>query len=122
LKSQFDWGFLESFPGVTVVNECGISDNVLCLSEAFVPKTGMAGRTGFYGFNSDKFMNRYHEGGHSLYFEGQDFMKEKWLPLFTENPTLSGFDQRSQPTLFSHIVERSAAFVGRFWGMFSGWK
>lgn len=114
LKSSFDWSFLDSYPGLLLVNECGGSDAILCLSEAFIPMTGMAGRTGFYGFNSTDFINRYHSGGHSLYFDGDKFMKENWLPLFSENPSLTENDQRNDLTFAGFVIEQIAHYIGRF--------
>jgi CheY-like chemotaxis protein len=114
LKSKFDWSFLDKYPGLILVNECGTGDGILCLSEAFIPMTGMAGRTGFYGFNSNNFVNRHHAGGHSLYFDGDEFMKANWLPLFTENPTLALYDERPDLKLQNFVIEQISYYFGRF--------
>lgn len=114
LKSQYDWSFLDSHPELTLVNECGSGDGILYLSEAFIPMTGMAGRTGFYGFNSSNFINRYHPGGHSLYFDGDTFMKKNWLPLFSENPVFAINEQRPNLHWFSFICEQASSYFGRF--------
>lgn len=110
LKSHFDWSFLDAYPGLKLVNECGAGDGILYLSEAFIPMTGMAGRTGFYGFNSDNFINRHHPGGHSLYFDGDNFMRNNWLPLFSENPIVSENDERPDLHWASFMVEQAASY------------
>lgn len=114
LKSDHDWSFLDLHPDLTLINECGNGDGILCLSEAFIPMTGMAGRTGFYGLSSDSFINRYYAGGHSLYFNGDDFMKQHWLPLFSGAPTISKSHQRPDPSPFNFVLEQSANYIGRF--------
>lgn len=114
LKSDHDWDFLDKHPDLTLINECGNGDGILCLSEAFIPMTGMAGRTGFYGFSSDSFINRYYYGGHSLYFNGDDFMRQNWLPLFSESPANSNSRQRPDPNLFNFALEQTAHYIGRF--------
>ena len=114
LKATHDWSFIQKIPGIKLINECGSDDRILWLSEAFVPKTGMAGRSGFYGFNSDQFMNRYHKGGHSLYFDGEDFMRDKWLPLFMENPGVPSYESRSELSSAANAVEQLSVICGRF--------
>lgn len=114
LKATHDWSFTQAVPGLNLINECGSDDRILWLSEAFVPKTGMAGRTGFYGFNSDHFRNRFHLGGHSLYFEGDQFMKDNWLPLFVENPSTPAYDERGDLSLVANIIEQLSVLTGKF--------
>jgi hypothetical protein len=68
------------------VNDCGIKDSVLLLSQFLVLFTGMAGRLGFNGGTGRNFRNRFFDCGHSGYFlgaKGQDdsFMTRYWLPL-----------------------------------------
>lgn len=113
LKATHDWSFTQAVPGLNLINECGSDDRILWLSEAFVPKTGMAGRTGFYGFNSDQFRNRYHLGGHSLYFQGDQFMKDNWLPLFVENPSTPVYDERGDLSFLANIIEQLSVFSGK---------
>lgn len=110
LKSHFDWSFLDAYPRLNLINDCGTSDSILYLSEAFIPMTGMAGRTGFYGFSSDNFINRYHSGGHSLYFDGDNFMKDNWLPLFSENPILSDNNERPNLHWANFMAEQAASY------------
>lgn len=114
LKATHNWSFIQKTPGLKVINECGSRDHILWLSEAFVPKTGMAGRTGFYGFNSEQFQNRYHEGGHSLYFNGENFMKDKWLPLFMENPNTHSDESRGDLSTIENIFEQLSVLLGKF--------
>lgn len=91
LRSAFDWASLMNpaagKPGIRrVINDCGLNDTVLILSQAGVLFTGMAGRVGFYGFTGSDLVNRFFPGGHSHYFmpPGDDpdaFMKRYWVPV-----------------------------------------
>jgi hypothetical protein len=88
LRPSFDFGPLIAAGKLKlVVNDCGIDDNVLLLSQFLVLFTGMAGRVGIYGFAGDQLTNRFFRGGHSLYFkpEGSDdidsFMRLRWVPI-----------------------------------------
>ena len=114
LKATHDWSFTQAIPGLKLINECGSDDRILWLSEAFVPKTGMAGRTGFYGLNSDQFRNRYHLGGHSLYFKEDQFMKNNWLPLFLENPSVPPYDERGDLNFIANVIEQLSVLSGKF--------
>jgi hypothetical protein len=91
LKSTFDWEPMmqagDDPRGVRrVINDCGLNDSVLVLSQAVVLFTGMAGRVGFYGFSGLNVSNRFFPGGHSHYFEPastdrDSFMSRYWLPV-----------------------------------------
>jgi hypothetical protein len=91
LRSAFDWTSLMNpapgTPGIRrVINDCGLNDSVLIMSQAGVLFTGMAGRVGFYGFTGADLVNRFFPGGHSHYFmpPGDDpdaFMKRYWVPV-----------------------------------------
>ena len=91
LRSSFNWTRLADSGKVKrVVNDCGINDHILLLSQLFVLFTGMAGRIGFYGFAGGFKVNRFFAGGHSLYFQppGPDpdlFMRTHWVPLLLGN-------------------------------------
>jgi CheY-like chemotaxis protein len=81
------------------VNECGVNDNVLLFSKLAVPGLGYAGRVGFYRENTSRFLNRYHLGGHSLYFEecqdGPTFVEGQWLPILIGGKCVDPVDSRS---------------------------
>lgn len=113
LPSNFDW---TDVPAVSrIVNDCGLSDFPLLMSQAFAPGLGMAGRTGFHGFSNERLVNRYHVGGHSLYFDGNEFMSKYWLPLLTESVGVTcGVERRArQPLSFlGRRVEDAARFLG----------
>lgn len=100
LKSDFPWSDLQDDDTLyRVVNDCGTHDNILLLSQFLVLLTGMAGRLGFSGMTSDRFLNRYFVGGHSLYFEkagvpSDDFMKKYWVPIFVSDATVEYVDER----------------------------
>ena len=95
LKSTFDWTRMMGSdpPGKgeirRVVNDCGLNDSVLILSQAAVLFTGMAGRVGFYGFTGSDLLNRFFPGGHSHYFmppssDRDAFMRRYWVPLLAD--------------------------------------
>ena len=68
------------------INECGIKDFVLLLSKVFIPGLGDAGRKGFIHKIDNQFLNRFHSGGHSLYFKNENdfsFIRSLWLPVLT---------------------------------------
>ncbi|USJ27579.1 hypothetical protein [Ensifer adhaerens] len=100
LRPNFDWPrFLEKVPVRQVVNDCGINDFVLILSQFAVLLTGMAGRVGFYGFTGGNVMNRFFVGGHGHYFarsrnDANRFMRTYWLPTILQGEVES-VDQRS---------------------------
>lgn len=80
LKSNYNLMCLHKIAN-KIINDCGIDDKVLCLSQLFVPGCGMAGRVGFFSIDSEKFFNRYFSGGHSLYFEhSSKFIEKFWIP------------------------------------------
>jgi len=82
LRSNFDWKYLRD-RGVDLVNDCADNDHVLYLSQALIVGCGMAGKVGFYGAHSEVQVNRFFLGGHSSYFDGDEFMIKHWLPLFS---------------------------------------
>jgi hypothetical protein len=82
-----------------VINDCGIHDDILILSQLFVLNTGMAGRLGFQGGMNSEFSNRYFNGGHSLYFTdggetSDNFMDKFWRPMLVAKVGIEQQDQR----------------------------
>ncbi|WP_417439897.1 hypothetical protein [Idiomarina abyssalis] len=89
LKRSFGWEDICSELSVDkVINDCGVNDLALPFSYCFAPGLGMAGRTGFYGFDGELVKNRYFEGGHSFFEESSEFYKKYWIPL-----------------IFNHVIE-----------------
>lgn len=113
LPSNYDFTKIVTLTDMKVINDCGCDDNVLLLSEGFVPNTGMAGRVGFYGLNNDRFINRFFNGGHSHYFsENGAFMEKYWLPLFGCNSNIEVIDQRNDRIIISGFVEKILSIFG----------
>lgn len=82
LHKDYNFTKLNKVCNATIINECGVNDFPLLLSEAFIIGTGMAGKVGFRRLNTSKFINRYYNGGHSYFFDAESkFIKENWLPL-----------------------------------------
>ncbi|ENF1959602.1 response regulator [Yersinia enterocolitica] len=114
LRSNYDFTKILTLTDMRLINDCGCDDNILLLSEGFVPNTGMAGRVGFYGMNNDRFVNRFFRGGHSHYFsEHDDFMEKYWLPLFSGSSSIEVIDQRNDRVLISGIVEKIISGMGK---------
>jgi outer membrane protein OmpA-like peptidoglycan-associated protein len=92
-----------------VVNDCGIDDDILILSQFCVLFTGMAGRLGFVGMTSARFVNRFFSGGHSHYFESQgkstdQFMARYWVPLITGSGEIERADERKTPGVMQGVM------------------
>ncbi|MEH7844702.1 hypothetical protein [Rhizobium laguerreae] len=100
LRPNFNWPkFLLKVPCRRVVNDCGVNDNVLLLSQFGVLLTGMAGRVGFYGFTGNDIVNRFFVGGHGHYFASSRhdqnyFMRVYWLPTIVTGAAPHPVDQR----------------------------
>jgi len=90
LKRTFKWHKIrENLKINTIVNDCGVDDKVLLLSDIFGLGLGMAGRVGFDTFKSESVVNREHFGGHSFFEKNSKFYEKYWLPMIFEtvNPT-----------------------------------
>jgi WD40 repeat protein len=100
LRSDFAWRELENGCVRRVVNDCGIGDRVLLLSQFCVLFTGMAGRSGFSGATHGRFRNRFFTFGHSGYFrdsarrDQDDWMRRWWLPLLLHADAIGPHDER----------------------------
>lgn len=111
LRADFDWSPLIARAILRrLINDCGIDDFVLALSQLGVLFTGMAGRAGFSGLQSTSLQNRYFRGGHSLYFDGVNadpdyFMKTYWIPIFLSDSGIVSIDERVSPSPVRGIVE-----------------
>jgi CheY-like chemotaxis protein len=109
LRADFYWAKLIPNRVRRVINDCGIADSILLLSQLGVPFAGMAGRTGFVGMNGPGFINRYSNFGHSGYFlkdgkDYDDYMRENWVPLLTTNAPPLSFDARTTPSAWGGFV------------------
>lgn len=112
LKCNYDLSFLLK-SGVRIVNDCAHGDYVLWLSEACVPNLGMAGKLGFYGFENSNLVNRFFLGGHSSYFNGDQFMIKQWLPIIGGVAEIKSIDYRTSSALINDILEEAIVFFGR---------
>lgn len=110
LSRKFNWSWMSAI-NARLVNDCADEDRILWLSEAAVLGVGMAGKTGFCGFQDHWITNRYFSGGHSSYFEG-DFMERYWVPLFTCEGDVLSVDVRNSSTFMHEIVEKLVYFCG----------
>lgn len=114
LNSSHDWSVIRENKNVRIINECGDSDFVLWVSNAFILGCGMAGKVGFYGFNNDRFANRFYKGGHSLYFNGNDFMQREWLPLILNDDfKLAAHDERKPQVVMHGVGDQVVRLLGK---------
>jgi len=110
LRADHYWADLIPSRIGRVVNDCGIEDSVLLLSQFVVPLTGMAGRVGFVGMNGPEFVNRYSTFGHSGYFQdadgkpSDDYMRANWVPLLSSDSPARDFDARTSPNAWRGVV------------------
>jgi WD40 repeat protein len=94
LRRRFRWGsILRDYRVHRVVNDCGLHDAALIASQLFVLFTGMAGRVGFVGVVGERLVNRFHSGGHGLYFN-DTFMQTFWVPLIVSDQAPLRHDER----------------------------
>jgi WD40 repeat protein len=87
-----------------LVNDCGIRDNVLLANQLFILFTGMAGRVGLSGMESEYFRNRYFDFGHSGYFQHTrdgkpDFISNHWLPILESEAGIPAHNDRKHNRL-----------------------
>jgi hypothetical protein len=113
LRRDFDWSSLQR-SRVKIVNDCADGDYILWLSETLVFGVGMAGKSGFYGFQNQQMINRFFEGGHSTYFNGDTFMEKYWLPLFDTTQPILEVDARSPSTMMHEVLDKFAIAIGSF--------
>lgn len=81
----------------TTINECGTKDLVLIFARMFILGIGDAGRIGFSRETNKTFLNRYHRGGHSLYFKEKTepkFYEKYWSPLMSTDADPTHIDLR----------------------------
>ena len=112
LPNDVDVSFLTQ-RRIRLVNDCADGDYVLWLSEAIIPDLGMAGKTGIYGFESEFLVNRFKLGGHSSYFDGDDYMNTHWLPLLAD-ASVHRFDLRESSSVRQDFLERIVAVIASF--------
>jgi len=111
LPARFNWSFIQKFHGIRVINDCGTRDAILWLCDAFVPLLGKAGRTGFYGFDNDQFVNRFFQGGHDIYFKGDSIMETFWVPLIDADRQIIEIDERKNNVFVDEILDKIVGFL-----------
>lgn len=81
------------------INDCGTRDGILVLARTLLLGLGDAGRIGFARENSSNFINRFFQGGHSLYFSkkinGLSFHEKFWLPILISDASPESHDART---------------------------
>jgi CheY-like chemotaxis protein len=116
LKRNFPWCEVKKNLNIgLIVNDCGTKDLALLFSELFTPKLGMAGRTGFYTFESESVINRFHVGGHSFFEESPIFYNKYWLPILDDLTVIKApdIDKGSINELLENLFNNIKLY---FWG------
>lgn len=80
VKEGFKWAELKNLPKL-IVNDCGTKDYLPVIAKSLWLGYGSSG---IQGFHCVKANNRYHNFGHSSFFD-DDFMVKFWLPFITNN-------------------------------------
>jgi hypothetical protein len=77
LSEDFGWELLIKEMGLKPVNDCGLSDRYPILAASL----GVGfGSTGSFGFGSPHLEDRFHIGGHAVFFS-ESFVREYWVPF-----------------------------------------
>jgi tetratricopeptide (TPR) repeat protein len=105
LRPSFHWyKYLQARAVGRLVNECGWDDSVLVLCQCTALLMGMAGRIGFHGMISERFINRYYRFGHGGYFDQRrQLMREQWVPLLTTDAPVTHHDERPPLTALGGV-------------------
>ena len=77
IKNSFRWDKLARLPQGGIINDCGTKDIWPVLAKSLSWGYGSSGR---FGFQTSEVENRYHNLGHSDFFE-IEFMRQFWLPF-----------------------------------------
>lgn len=86
-----------------IINDCAVDDYILLLCKTLVVGLGDAGRKGFIEANDAIFINRYFNGGHSMYFENEKFIDAYWMPtIFNDKLVVLNDDRKNH--LFSDLT------------------
>ncbi|MCR9565044.1 response regulator, partial [Vibrio alginolyticus] len=113
LKSSFNFKKILEGTDASIINDCGESDYILTASQIFVPNMGMAGKVGFRGFNDDRVINRYFDGGHSHYFDDEsNFIEKYWIPLFFGNNVVERINKTTRDSYFNSLLDTLSRAIG----------
>lgn len=77
IKNSFRWDKLPKIPRGGIINDCGLKDIWPLLAKSLSWGYGSTGR---FGFKSSEVTDRYHDFGHSDFFD-HEFMQKFWIPF-----------------------------------------
>lgn len=108
LKSDFNLNdVIIKFEPQRIINDCAFNDNALLICNIFCAGIGNAGRVGFNGY-SDRVVNRYLWGGHSVFFENGKIEKN-WKSVILDGSFIK-IDERQ----FSAARENIESLINVF--------
>lgn len=77
VPQSYDWAALPNCPGA-IINDCGTRDIWPVIAKGTCFGYGASGR---FGFGNPRVKDRFHDIGHSDFFEN-DFIEKYWKPFF----------------------------------------
>ncbi|MDP2501221.1 hypothetical protein BCT47_12940 [Vibrio splendidus] len=84
LKEDYNFKPILTSTDSIIINDIAKNDFPLLISKSLILGTGMGGRVGFKGLNSDRLIQRFFDGGHSRFFDDEQiFINEYWYPVFS---------------------------------------
>ncbi len=113
IESSFRWDKLANIP-CRIINDCGSKDIWPVLAKSLSWGYGSSGR---FGFKTSEIEDRYHDLGHSDFFE-LEFMKKFWIPFILSGENISSDWNSKLPkpsfgvVFFDIVPTKSILFVG----------
>lgn len=93
ISTKLRWDNVAKFPGDGVINDCGTKD----IWPVFANFASWGyGATGTFGFKTFKVRDRYHNMGHSDFFN-LEFINKFWLPFILEGKRIESDWENNRP-------------------------
>jgi pimeloyl-ACP methyl ester carboxylesterase len=93
ISDDYDWSKLPNCPDV-IINDCGTRDIYPVLAKGLSFGYGTTGR---FGFGTPRVTDRFHDFGHSDFFE-DDFIEKYWQPFFVNKNVIESEWTHQRPT------------------------
>jgi hypothetical protein len=113
IPEDFRWDKIVNLPVDGVVNDCGSKDIWPVLAKC---TSWGYGASGTFGFKTHKIHDRYHDLGHSDFFD-ENFIRSFWLPFLIEGKIAKSNWETKRPTpsfflsLFSWLPVKSLLII-----------
>ncbi len=93
IKNSFRWDKLARLPQGGIINDCGTKDIWPVLAKSLSWGYGSSGR---FGFQTSEVESRYHNLGHSDFFD-VEFMKQFWIPFIINGESIKSVWNKQIP-------------------------